>query len=935
MKQTSCFIACAIAFVSLTGCGGGGGHKASGPTYALSVTVTGMSGSGLILSNGGDSLPVSANGSSTFPTRLPVGATYSVAVATQPLTPSQTCVVANATGTVASADVSGIAVTCTTNAFAIGGTVTGLSGTLVLQNNGGDDLSLNVNGPFTFTTGVKSGAPYSVVVATQPNSPPQRCLVDSGAGAVGNGTVTSVTVECETQYPRLAYALNAGDGTVSVYGVDSSTGALRARGAAKVGARPVDAVTSASGGTSYVFNAGSATVSAFARNTLTGDLTEIAGSPFATGATAGGTSGALTMHPGNGFLYVANADGANTVSAFKVENTGALSAVTGSPFSAGTMPTSVTVHPSGRFAYVLNATSKDVYVYSINTTTGVLFELSASRAATGAGSASFNLHPNGRFAYVANAGDSSLSVYSVDWTTGSLTAVGAAVPLGFAPQGKVQFHASGRYLYINGTSSGNSSLAGYAIAADTGALTALAGSPYNTGGVSAVAFGMDPAGKLLYAATRSNATVGSIAMFRIGAATGALSTVGSLPLGPPSFGPPTTIQVDPSGKFVYAANSALNVVYSFGIDSVTGGLNPLGPFASVMRTGDQPVAFVVDSAHGRPTPSAVTSRFAYVANLAGNSLSAYTLNSQTGVLSPTGSALPVGNGPRALASTVGGFELFATTQFDSTIAAFDIDATSGALSLVHPGLSADPALVAVATTPNGRFVFVANTQGNSVTGYRFDKANSLLTATGSVADAGASPVALAVDPTGRVLFFVTGTTVGHAAIDAKTGALTAGTPYSIAGATAIAVDPTGRFAYVTIGSTPGSVQAFAINPFAEPLLGTLTPVASAAATGAVPLAVVVDPTARYVFTADSAANSISAFRMDQTTGALSAIGSYAAGTNPLALSVDYAGKFLYAANSDSHTVSVFAIAANGTLTPVVDVPTGSSPVAIAIAGEVH
>lgn len=919
-----------LALLSLTGCGGGG-RKA--PTYALNVTVTGLSGSGLVLSNGTTSLPVTASGTSAFATRLPSGASYSVAVATQPLTPSQTCVVANGNGTVASADVSGITVTCTTNAFAVGGTVTGLSGTVVLQNNGGDDLSLNDDGSFAFTTKVNSGAPFGVTVATQPNSPPQRCVVASGTGAVGNGPVTSVAVDCETQYPHLAYALNAGEGTVSAYTVDSSTGALHARGAAKVGAHPVDAVTSASGGTSYVLNAGSASVSAFTRDTLTGDLTEIAGSPFATGATAGATSGTLALHPDNGFLYVANGDGGNSVAAFRIETSGALGSVAGSPFVAGTVPANVTVHPSGRFAYVLNATSEDVYVYSINTTTGALSELAASRVATGAGPVSFSLHPNGRFAYVANAGDSTLSVYSVDWTTGSLTAVDAAVSLGFVPQGKVQVHASGRYLYINGTSSGNSSLGAYAIAADTGALTALAGSPYNTGGVGAVAFSMDPAGKLLYAATRSNATVGSIAMLRISAATGVLSTIGSLPLGPPSFGPPTTIQVDPSGKFVYAANSALNVVYSFGIDSVTGGLNPLGPFASVMRTGDQPVAFVVDSARGRPTPSAVASRFAYVANLAGNSISSYTLNSQTGVLSPTGAALPVGNGPRALASTVGGFALFATVQTDSTIGAFDIATSNGALSLVHPALDADPALVAVATTSNGRFVFAANTQANSVTSYRFDKASSMLTAVGSV-DAGAAPVGLAVDPTGRILFFATGTTVGHAAIDAKTGVLTAGTPVSVAGATAIAVDPTGRFAFVTIGGSPGSIQAFTINPSAAPLLGTLTPIGSAVATGAAPAAVVADPTGRYVFTADSGANSVSAFKINQSTG-LTANGSVAAGTNPLALSVDYAGKFLYAANFDSHTVSVFAIAANGTLSAVVNVPTGSSPVAIAIAGEVQ
>ncbi|MCH8844992.1 MAG: hypothetical protein IID61_18700 [SAR324 cluster bacterium] len=36
--------------------------------------------------------------------------------------------------------------------YAIGGTVTGLSGALVLQNNGGDDLEIGVDGTFAFAT---------------------------------------------------------------------------------------------------------------------------------------------------------------------------------------------------------------------------------------------------------------------------------------------------------------------------------------------------------------------------------------------------------------------------------------------------------------------------------------------------------------------------------------------------------------------------------------------------------------------------------------------------------------------------------------------------------------------------------------------------------------------------------------------------------------
>ena len=43
----------------------------------------------------------------------------------------------------------------------MGGTVSGLSGTVVLQDNGGDDLTVTANGSFTFATTVASGAAYA------------------------------------------------------------------------------------------------------------------------------------------------------------------------------------------------------------------------------------------------------------------------------------------------------------------------------------------------------------------------------------------------------------------------------------------------------------------------------------------------------------------------------------------------------------------------------------------------------------------------------------------------------------------------------------------------------------------------------------------------------------------------------------------------------
>lgn len=106
-------------------------------TYLVGGSVSGLVGAGLVLQNklAGD-LPVNANGTFAFSKTERVGTAYDVTVKTQPSTPSQTCVVTNGTGTVGTADVSTIAVACTTNRYNVSGTVTGLEGDeLVLQNN--------------------------------------------------------------------------------------------------------------------------------------------------------------------------------------------------------------------------------------------------------------------------------------------------------------------------------------------------------------------------------------------------------------------------------------------------------------------------------------------------------------------------------------------------------------------------------------------------------------------------------------------------------------------------------------------------------------------------------------------------------------------------------------------------------------------------------
>lgn len=160
-------------------------------TYSLGGTVSGLAGSMVLQNNNGNNLTVSANGVFTFPGNVANGSLYSVTVFTHPA--GQSCSVANGTGTIALANVTNVTITCATNTYTIGGAVTGLSGSMVLQDNGGDNLTVSTNGIFNFPTTIAYGNTFNASVLTQPSG--QTCTVTGGSGTVTTN-VSSVVVAC-------------------------------------------------------------------------------------------------------------------------------------------------------------------------------------------------------------------------------------------------------------------------------------------------------------------------------------------------------------------------------------------------------------------------------------------------------------------------------------------------------------------------------------------------------------------------------------------------------------------------------------------------------------------------------------------------------------------------------------------------------------------
>jgi hypothetical protein len=201
----ACLILSALLLASCSGVPGGSSGKAgnTATTFTIGVTVTGLSGTGLVLEdNGKDNLAISQNGAFTFKTPV---AGYVVTVFTQPSNPAQTCTVTSGTGT-ATANVTSVAVACTTNPVTatIGGTLSGLTtgtgASVILQDNGGDSLTLTANGAFTFKTPVTGPTDaYAVTVNTQPTTPNQICTVVNGSGTA-TANVANVAVTCVSSY---------------------------------------------------------------------------------------------------------------------------------------------------------------------------------------------------------------------------------------------------------------------------------------------------------------------------------------------------------------------------------------------------------------------------------------------------------------------------------------------------------------------------------------------------------------------------------------------------------------------------------------------------------------------------------------------------------------------------------------------------------------
>jgi 6-phosphogluconolactonase (cycloisomerase 2 family) len=335
----------------------------------------------------------------------------------------------------------------------------------------------------------------------------------------------------------------------------------------------------------------------------------------------------------NNFLYAA-IPGSSQIAIYREDpNSGILTALVNSPFTAGPGVQSLVIHPSHKFLYAANSSEADISVFTI-ASDGTLTEITP-RTSVGSGANTptiLAMDGGGNFLYVGNSGAAfpSFSVFSIDASSGNLTAVpGSPFATGITPL-NIKVTPSGTTLYVSGP--GNP---GYI---EVWSLASGVPSGQNPvvqvirPGTNPYGLAVDPSGSYLYVANTGDASIGQ---YSISATDGTLTMIA------PTFGQtillPTSLLVDNSGKYLYVANNqSPGYVTAYGIGS-NGSLTALT--TSPFTTPANPVFIATDT----------SGKYLFVGNQgSGAVIQSFSVDSSTGALTSVAS-YAVGTTPSSIA----------------------------------------------------------------------------------------------------------------------------------------------------------------------------------------------------------------------------------------------------------------------------------------------
>jgi 6-phosphogluconolactonase (cycloisomerase 2 family) len=410
---------------------------------------------------------------------------------------------------------------------------------------------------------------------------------------------------------------------------------------------------------------------------------------------------------------------------------------------------------------------------------------------------------------------------------------------------------------------------------------------------------------------------------------------------------PEQIVPEPSGRFAYGiGTNNFGSIATYSVDPVTGVLTNTGLSFSAGVSVPGPLQAIVDP----------TGRFLYIANSSTNNVTALQINTTDGSLSCLGSPAP---GPPCTTYTdgtlnfpvgvtedgLGKFVYVTDGGGDDLVHGFSVNADGSLAKLVPTSSFATGSLPGFAAIePTNTYLYVPNSGANTITGFKINADGSLseVTAAGSpftVGSASSNPTMVVVHPSGKFLYVTASgdNKVYGFSVNASTGALTA-----LAGAgsslptgnfpNGLAMDPGGSFV-IAANLGDNTLNYFAVNS-ASGLLTAGGTTEGRAVPQFVNIASGVAAPTIAVATVEAAntgngvgTGSVSSYTTDPTTGALTAAASSPKttldGNNQAAVSTS--GKFFYTASSSGKMLQGFSLDGSAGLTALPNLPTALAP----------
>jgi 6-phosphogluconolactonase len=360
---------------------------------------------------------------------------------------------------------------------------------------------------------------------------------------------------------------------------------------------------------------------------------------------------------------------------------------------AGAVGCSTTSH----YVYATLPAANELAVYREDPYSGTLTELAGTPYTVGDGAESVVIHPSGKFLYVANPGQNENDISLFDILSNgyvneipprtSVAINGNGTPGGGTQPKLLVMDPAGNYLYVMNTASDNISV--FSIESGTGALTQLPTSPFSLSGLTPLNMVLTPTGNFLYISVSGGhigTNNGSILGFSVNA--GVLQLLNP-PLTSADGVNPNGLAIDPTGTYLYVANTQSNSISIFTI-LPSGALEDNVPGSPLDDIYSDPFALLLDP----------KGQYLYVANQGSSNVAVYSIDSSTGLptaltTSTSAFAFTTEGSPSFLVEDPNGNYLFVGNQGSSAgIQAFGVN--SGNLNpLLTYGVGNTPSSIAV------------------------------------------------------------------------------------------------------------------------------------------------------------------------------------------------------------------------------------------------